>query len=278
LFLRSIVLAAITLALALVLFAGPAQAITFGQPDSANTYANTGAIVVRWTDGTWFEACSGSLVHPQVFLTAGHCTEWFESLIASGSIPLSDMKVSFSHTNIFDPATWLDLAAVVTHPEYSGISKSLREADIGALVLAAPVQGITPVTLPPLGMLDQLKRAGMLGHGNEKMRFIAAGYGYMLQWPPPQSSDSDGQRWFSSPEYRALNTAWLSMSQNPATGNAGTCNGDSGGPNFLEYNGLLYQVGITSWGDMPCISTNVVYRTDIPLSQNFIQWVVDGLQ
>jgi len=29
---------------------------------------------------------------------------------------------------------------------------------------------------------------------------------------------------------------------------------------------------------LPCVSTNVVYRVDIPQTQEFIQWVVDGLE
>jgi hypothetical protein len=33
-----------------------------------------------------------------------------------------------------------------------------------------------------------------------------------------------------------------------------------------------------TWGDMPCVATNVVYRTDIPLTQDFIQGVVEGLK
>ncbi|HYI18545.1 MAG TPA: hypothetical protein VD836_07530 [Solirubrobacteraceae bacterium] len=31
----------------------------------------------------------------------------------------------------------------------------------------------------------------------------------------------------------SINPAWLRISMNPATGNGGTCYGDSGGPNFL---------------------------------------------
>ena len=40
-------------------------------------------------------------------------------------------------------------------------------------------------------------------------------------------------RWVAVSEFRALNGAWLRLSQNDATGDGGTCFGDSGGPNFL---------------------------------------------
>ena len=64
-----------TMALAIALSGGVAQAIINGEPDSgskAHPYA--GAYVVKFR-GELQAVCSGTLISPKVFLTAGHCTE-----------------------------------------------------------------------------------------------------------------------------------------------------------------------------------------------------------
>ena len=69
-------------ALALGLFAQQAAAITFGTVDEKNTYSNVGACVYRAAQsgpniGKPFVLFSGTLIHPRVLLTAGHCTDLF---------------------------------------------------------------------------------------------------------------------------------------------------------------------------------------------------------
>jgi hypothetical protein len=60
-------------ALALAACLAPAiGAITYGTPDG-NAHPNVGLLVARIGTG-FFAICSGTLVSPTVFLTAGHCT------------------------------------------------------------------------------------------------------------------------------------------------------------------------------------------------------------
>ncbi len=66
----------------------------------------------------------------------------------------------------------------------------------------------------------------------------------------------------------ATNKTWLRISMNPATGNGGTCYGDSGGPNFLGTTDVVAATTIT--GDAICRSTNVVYRLDAVAARNFL--------
>ena len=271
------ILPATILALLVLVWAAPAFAITFGQPDTDNQFPFVGSIVVHRADGRVGQFCSGTLIAPRVYMTAAHCTIYLQGLIQSGTLGLDNLAISFSNTDIFDEGTWLAVSELYTHPGYNGVSKSSHGVDVGLVILEQPVDGITPAPLPPAGLLDELKAAGMLGQGADKAIFTAVGYGDLLEWPPPQTVNSDGGRWYSYSEYRALNSKWLSLSQNPATGNAGTCYGDSGGPNFLLIDGAWVPVGITSWGDAPCISTNVTYRVDIPETLGFIELVMAGL-
>jgi secreted trypsin-like serine protease len=66
--------------------------------------------------------------------------------------------------------------------------------------------------------------------------------------------------------FNSLGPGYLRISQNAATGNAGTCYGDSGGPQFLD--GI--QVSVTITGDILCKSTNVVQRLDTAQAQAFL--------
>ncbi len=78
---------------------------------------------------------------------------------------------------------------------------------------------------------------------------------------------------FSFSSFNALNGGYLRLSQNPSTGDGGTCFGDSGGPNFLTLNGQRIQVAITITGDSVCRATNVVYRLDTASAQGFFAYV-----
>ena len=69
-------------------------------------------------------------------------------------------------------------------------------------------------------------------------------------------------RMYSFSSFDSLNGGYIRLSQNPSTGNGGTCFGDSGGPNFLNVNGTRTLVAITITGDSVCRSTNVDYRLD----------------
>jgi len=59
---------------------------------------------------------------------------------------------------------------------------------------------------------------------------------------------------------------------NPATGNGGTCYGDSGGPNFLgagaSETNIIADTTVT--GDTACRSTNVYSRLDTPSARSFL--------
>jgi hypothetical protein len=69
---KRIVLVILALALLLILSTMPVGAITWGELDTSHT--NVGAMVVDYPDFGPYQWCSGTLIHPQLFLTAGHCT------------------------------------------------------------------------------------------------------------------------------------------------------------------------------------------------------------
>ena len=257
----------VSVMLIIVVTAAPVAAITWGWPDTEHT--NVGAMVVDWPGYGQFQVCSGTLIHPRVFLTAGHCTEGWEGT------GVETFWVNFDQYAL-NVDTLLDVEQVITHPDYYW-GPTNNPHDVGVLILAEPVVDIEPATLPVEGFLDGLKEEGLLGRGQDKAKFTVVGYGGTLEWPPPDITYEDTRQYAVS-EYRALLKAWLRMSQQQVTGDGGTCGGDSGGPAFwTQGDGSEILVGITSWGDPYCISTGFNYRVDIPETLAFIDEVIDSL-
>ncbi|HVG34944.1 MAG TPA: trypsin-like serine protease [Pyrinomonadaceae bacterium] len=249
------------------------KAITYGFEDSKNTYSNVGAFIVKSPSGEIFPICSGTLITQNVFLTASHCTQFFNAELApqgytayvsfDGSIPFGSLTTSKTKL--------LAVKAVVTNPNYN--QSQSDSGDIGVLILQSNVKGITPATLPSCGLLDQL----VAQNGLKSAVFTAVGYGLqnrVVGGGVPYFQDRNPiPRMYSFSSFNSLNGGYLRLSQNPATGNGGTCFGDSGGPTFLNVNGQQILVAITITGDAVCRSTNVDYRLDTPSAQGFFMYV-----
>ena len=266
---KLLITAGILLLVATLAFADPVKAITWGEPDLDNTFSNVGAIVVDLTDRDPLELCSGTLIAPTVFLTAGHCTAVMDELVAVGRLSLETTRLSFSPVNILDSSTWLEVTGWVTHPQYGIIGPTSNYYDVGLVLLAEPVD-LPLALLPEEGFLDELERAGVLFDGPDRSDFLVVGYGQTLIWPPPENIDNGTGRWFAYSEFRALTFPQIMLNQNLNLDNSGACFGDSGGPVFFEYRGKLWLVGITSMGDAWCISASFKYRVDIADTLDFI--------
>jgi secreted trypsin-like serine protease len=78
-------------------------------------------------------------------------------------------------------------------------------------------------------------------------------------------------------EFLSLTKAWLTLSMNLATGNGGTCYGDSGGPHFIHLNGAETNIvaSVTVTGDAPCKATDKTYRMDTESARSFLGDFVD---
>ncbi len=234
----------------------PAYAITYGEPDG-NAHPWVGGMVAEYRQpGQKDLICSGTLIAPTVFLTAAHCTSYLESL------GISDVWVTFDAQ--FTATSTLYHGTMHTNPLYN--QRQSDPEDIAVIVLDQAVTGITPAQLPAAGLFDRMKADGTL-HGQT---FTAVGYGVhepVIGGAPPTWPDTN-DRWHSTSSFLALNDVWLRLSQNNATGNGGTCYGDSGGPNFVGTTNVVGALTVT--GDSMCLATNVDYRLDTPQARAFL--------
>jgi hypothetical protein len=274
---RSVVLFCLILTIltaALFIGTSSSRAITYGFLDSNGTYSNVGAFIVQSpSTGKIFPVCSGTLITPNVFLTAGHCTSFFTQDLEpngwtayvsfDGSIPFGDLTSNTSNL--------VGVSEVVTNPNFNRSQSD--PGDIGVLILDSNVPGLTPAALPTCGLLDQLRAQ----NGLKSAVFTPVGYGVqnrVVGGGVPFFQDLNPvPRMFAFSSFNSLNPGYLRLSQNPSTGNGGTCFGDSGGPNFFTVNGQQLIAAITITGDLVCRSTNVDYRLDTSSAQGFFAYV-----
>lgn len=225
--------------------------IKYGSLDN-NGHPYVGLMVAQTANGTVLWRCSGTLMSPTIFLTAGHCTEapaeraeiWFDADVESG-IPGN----GYPNNGTADGVT-------KTHPQYNPNAFFLY--DLGVVVLNAPVVMGTYGALPQLNSLDQL----VTQRGLQNVSFTAVGYG--LQFINPSFVQAERVRMSANPRLVQINTGFtgaasLLLSNNHSTG--GTCFGDSGGPNFVGTSNVIG--GVTSFGlNGTCAGTGGVYRVD----------------
>jgi secreted trypsin-like serine protease len=227
---------------------GVAQAITYGQPDG-NKHQNVGALVGTF-DGQTYPYCSGTLISPTVFLTAAHCGD-------DGS------TVSVTFDSTYTSKSKLYTGTFYSNDQYPGSEND--PYDIAVVVFDKPIRGIEPAQLPTLGQFDSV---------DKDQQFTAVGYGGQeaVNQPGGPVIGYLDTREYAVSTLNAIGPSYLRLSQNPATGNGGTCYGDSGGPNFLGAGSDETNIvaGITITGDALCKSTNVIYRLDTESARDFL--------
>jgi V8-like Glu-specific endopeptidase len=243
------------LATALAIGIVPAGAVTDGELDG-NGHPYVGLMVAQDKKGNPLWRCSGTLLSPTLFLTAGHCTEapaaraqiWFAADVESG-IP----ENGYPFEGDVGGKTY-------THPQYN--PNAFYLFDLGAVVLDKPMAVGTYGKLPALDVLDELATQ----RGTQNVDFTAVGYGLQKSFPDAASWKDEAQRvrMVAHPHLVQINTGLtgdfsILLSNNSSTG--GTCFGDSGGPNFIGSSNVIG--GVTSYGlNGNCAGTGGVYRVD----------------
>lgn len=236
-----------------------ALAIVYGELDG-DGHPYVGLMVAQTAKGTPLWRCSGTLLSPTLFLTAGHCVEapaahveiWFDADVESG-IPANGY-----------PFTGDVGGTPHTHPDYNPSAFFLF--DLGVVVLDEPMVMEEYGVLPKQDVLDPLATQ----RGKHDQTFTAVGYG--LQWINPVFVEDERIRMVAYPHLIQINTGFtgdysLMLSNNHSTG--GTCFGDSGGPNFIGTSNVIG--GVTSFGlNDNCAGTGGVYRID---REDDLEWL-----
>ncbi|HEU0303009.1 MAG TPA: trypsin-like serine protease [Gaiellaceae bacterium] len=249
----------------------PASAITNGQPDG-NAHPYVGLVVFDVVndegDQVPSHRCSGSLLTPTVFLTAGHCTDgtvaarvWFDEIVQGNP------EYPFSGATSYDgtPHTNPDFC-IGCGPGLPGFA--IR--DVGVVVLTEPVP------IAAVSQYAQLPAAGLVDTLANKTPVTLVGYGVQTQlhgggipvWTGPRvrlqaPSELVSGKFKHSEEFTRI-------ALNPGGGSGGTCFGDSGGPDLLGTSNTVLSVN-SYVTNSNCTGVGYSSRVDIP---EVLSWIV----
>jgi len=251
---RFTLLTVMSLSLLLAL-AAPVSAIQFATPDG-DDHPQVGIMIAK-VNGTPSWRCSGTMISPYVFLTAGHCVSgadrveiWFDSEHGE--------QAGYPFTGTYS-------GTPVAHPEYDDFAAFPATYDIGVVILDSPHPG-PYASLASVGTLDAMSTGSRKGN-----QFDLVGYG--LQDALPPDIVALRTRMFGTASLvntKSANNAGYSVQLSASPGKGGAlCFGDSGGPVFLA--GTTTIVAVNSFVlNSQCMGSGFSYRTDTQDSLDFI--------
>jgi secreted trypsin-like serine protease len=236
-----------------------------------------GSSIVGIFNSKFNAICTGSLIAPNVVLTAAHCAP----------DKASDLKIIFSNDidyvlNSREPDIQAEFVLSATDFKVSKAwdpNNETIEIDTGDIALIK-FRGTIPAGFKPATMLlddSKLKKGDMItvaGFGvdtvtttpidTKKVKDIdeAIAYGEIIC-----DENQQGKK-FNCMQIESRGEGILRVTEAPIASiqetefrldekKAGTCNGDSGGPAYVKMNGQLFLLGVTSRGSELCNDTGV---------------------
>lgn len=210
------------------------QGIINGTPvDKADPFFAMTARILQKDGGTWVPICTASILARDLILTAAHCVDGSSAndiRIAFGAQPLTYEGQQHSATEVDVEARFQTVAvkSFETNPLYG---KTDYDDDMALLRLVTSVPG----GFHSVALLDESQVKQIDEKKNYPVTLV--GYGMLKENP---ATESDILRQTTVPaRFEGLH---LITDQ---TGGSGGCNGDSGGPAYLQIGKDFYLVGVT---------------------------------
>jgi len=228
---------------------GPPEIESSSQPIIGGTLNSGDPAVVLIVHDQSLERflCTGEVVSPHVVLTAAHCVEE-----TAGRFRV------FTGPDLSKPAggTFVMVKEVHGHPDWNSL-RVQDGNDVGVVILQ------TPIDVPPLVMSRKSLESSMVG-----MPIRLVGYGVTSS--TDVNGDTAGVKRQTMSKLAGFNANLLNMRDTAHL----TCEGDSGGPALMNFDGQEVIVGITSYGDRNCASDSVDTRVDV-YADSFVQPYID---
>ena len=274
---RKLLSVSVIVLIALAVVAIPAFAIT-GNWVKDYEHPFVGLVVYYDANGDFIWRCSGSLISPTKFVTAGHCSDTGEGAVTARVYFQQDAGANYDPATQVDPLTgYPETCAPGTLGILCATSDELynygfanfagfpNTHDAGLVILDQPINLPEYGVLPEAGALNGLDTA----RGTQKTNLTVSGYGltYRVNDNSALSNISYRIRLMAAStlvNLRSKNTDGYNLqTQGNGDGHGGTCSGDSGGPVFLGGPESNKIVAVTSFGmNSLCRGTDYAYRID----------------
>lgn len=226
--------------LPLLLLAGCTLSSAPGSERSAiiggTTDANDPSVVLVYaqTSSQLGSICSGEVVSPHMVLTAAHCVDpaVLKTTTAQFGIFLGSDINDQAQTN--DKNNWLDVASTAFDPQF----------DVNSLGSGHDIGEVTTTTVIPRDLLPVHQTKLTVNDIGKSLRLVGFGI----------SSGTDTQGTTAGTR-RTVGTHVTDVDSNLVyfgDSQHNVCEGDSGGPAFMDVNGVSTIVGVTSFGDKTC--------------------------
>ena len=280
----------LTLAIAFTLSLAPQSGAVTGKnivEDFEHEYV--GLVAFYDAAGEFLHRCTGTLLSPEVFLTAGHCVAaddtgavaasariWFEQDAGADYDPATGTPASSGY-----PVSGGVTSTRLYNYGFTDLSTIPETHDVGLIVLAPGAVAAKYPDIDTYGSLPEIGAADALGTGTDAVVTVS-GYGVTRVNGPNGNHTVSyrerlmGQTFIISTHNQNTAGYNLQLASNPGGGRVGTCFGDSGGPVLADDSATV--LAVNSWvKNWSCGGQGFSYRVDTAEVQAWMESVLSPL-